>query len=579
MKLYNKLIAALLLVAGTSCTEIEDHPDGRITLDEVFANPKYTGGYLNACYGGLGRGHGHVYGSSSFLCAVTDDAHDVDDTSNGNMYKWNIGAATPFNNPLERFWDLYAFIRKCNVMLNRLETANIHSEVTREQYRGELHTLRAFYYLQLMRDYGAVPIVTDNVDDLTFDYSSIKACTASDVARQIIADCNDALDCEALPWRSGTNDRDAYRMNKAIACAVMSEAALFAASPLYSDGSFTWADAEKVTSKALTLCTSNGYSLFTTAPTHDGLSQAYNVYDYYFLQAYDIKGVADPETIMGHKGNYSIWNKHGLPVTEGQERAGSCPSQELVDSYETIDGIQPILGYADEDHLYPIINPEAKLYDPDDPYANRDPRLKATIYYNGARIKPNKATPVVSTGTNGNCAISATSPRNTRTGYYLKKFCSPDSRRGKANDGAVRSFRLAELYLNYAEAALEAAQGDNVPDAVANAVNEVRSRVGMPGLDASMGKEAFRERLRNERRVELAYEDNRFYDVRRWKILDQTGKVVTGMRPAHTGGYERFVVSRRNAYTDKFLLKPIPGDDAIRLIQHTNVDFQNPGWM
>ncbi|MDE6527532.1 MAG: RagB/SusD family nutrient uptake outer membrane protein, partial [Muribaculaceae bacterium] len=115
-----------------------------------------------------------------------------------------------------------------------------------------------------------------------------------------------------------------------------------------------------------------------------------------------------------------------------------------------------------------------------------------------------------------------------------------------------------------------------------DAVNAVRARVGMPGLPAGMTKDEFRTRVRNERRVELAYEGHRFYDVRRWKILDKTDRVVTGMKvnkdDAGNETFERFVVSRRNAYTDKWLLLPVPGNEVARLFTQTGVNFQNPGW-
>jgi hypothetical protein len=145
----------------------------------------------------------------------------------------------------------------------------------------------------------------------------------------------------------------------------------------------------------------------------------------------------------------------------------------------------------------------------------------------------------------------------------------------------MRKIRLAELYLNYAEAANEAA-ASTAPDDAVDAVNAVRARVGMPALPYGMSKDDFRIRVRNERRVELAYEGHRFYDVRRWNILNQTDRVVTGMHvikdASGSESYERFVVSRRNAWTDKYLHLPIPGDEVARLLTQTGINFQNTGW-
>ena len=110
----------------------------------------------------------------------------------------------------------------------------------------------------------------------------------------------------------------------------------------------------------------------------------------------------------------------------------------------------------------------------------------------------------------------------------------------------------------------------------------VRARVGMPKLPEGMTADEFRIRVRNERRVELAYEGHRFYDVRRWGILDKTDRVVTGMKVIKnaddTESYQRFVVSHRNAWDAKHLRLPIPGEEVARLLKQTGVNFQNPGW-
>ena len=172
--------------------------------------------------------------------------------------------------------------------------------------------------------------------------------------------------------------------------------------------------------------------------------------------------------------------------------------------------------------------------------------------------------------------------RYTRTGYYIRKFSAPTSSRNGNNDGWMRTMRLAELYLNFAEAANEAATGATAPDEAVDAVNAVRARVGMPEIQKGISKDEFRTRVRNERRVELAYEGHRFYDVRRWNILKETDKVVTGMKvvkdAAGNDTFERFVVSHRNAWDDKWLLLPVPGEEVARLYTQTGINFQNPGW-
>ena len=193
---------------------------------------------------------------------------------------------------------------------------------------------------------------------------------------------------------------------------------------------------------------------------------------------------------------------------------------------------------------------------------------------------------VAETFVGGNCEISTstTNVRNTRTGYYLRKFNSAVSETGANDDGYFKIFRLAELYLNFAEAAYNATgpyvkYGDL---SAYDAVNAIRARVEMPGLPEGLLKEDFENRYRNERRVELAFEEHRFFDVRRWKILNETDRGVTGVRITknadETFSYERINMVNRQTYNDKYLLFPIPQSEVAKMLQYTGTNWQNPGW-
>lgn len=593
MKL-NAIKYAMMLAAGAfaaGCTDITDYPDGRMSFDDVFQNPKLVGGYMNSCYISAVGDYGQRYADHTFLASASDEAHDTDDAVGGTMYQWNSGFMTPFSVPWywmeivgntvkqrEDIWNYYAAIRRCNIMVDRVESATIRLDSERESYRGEARGLRSYYYLELIRNYGGVPLVLDNTTELEDDWGTARKATFSEVAQQIINDSREVIyDNTFLEWTSGVTDQAMNRWNKAMSAAVMSEAALYAASPLNNDGTITWADAAEICKEALDLCTSNGYALVTRQPENDYLRTSYNAYDYFFTSAIDTRAVNDTESILYAKNRMDAWQYCGRPTTEGQSSAGSCPSQELIDSYETLQGEMPVLGYADADHLQPILNPAAQ-YDEQNPYENRDPRLMATVYHHGSRLMPLEEDGLVDIREGGNCQVSDNQVRYTRTGYYIRKFSSPSSSRSGNNDGYMRRMRLAELYLNYAEAANEASVDGKAPDRAVRAVNQVRARVGMPELPYGMSQDEFRTRVRNERRVELAYEGHRFYDVRRWKILDQTDKVVTGVKVDADGRYSRFVVSRRNAWQDKFLRLPIPGDEVARLMMQTGVNMQNPGW-
>ncbi len=194
----------------------------------------------------------------------------------------------------------------------------------------------------------------------------------------------------------------------------------------------------------------------------------------------------------------------------------------------------------------------------------------------------------VETFVGGKEEISDISRKNTRTGYYQRKFNNYKSTLSNSADGAVRLFRLAELYLNFAESANQSAGPDVAISAgsltlsARDAVNAVRTRAGMPAFPAGMAKDVFEKKYRNERRIELAFEEHRFFDVRRWKILDQTDKFVTGMRITKSGStltYSRFKFPDRICSSTKWLMYPIDQAEVDKIIGFSSANWQNPGWL
>jgi hypothetical protein len=279
----------------------------------------------------------------------------------------------------------------------------------------------------------------------------------------------------------------------------------------------------------------------------------------------------------------------------------------LVDSYETIDG-KPILDlanpYLDEKHLEPNYNDNNTLYDPKNPYANRDPRFYASIYYNGSKRKcfwsfaeapgsfenypapmGNRTRIIATYVGEPQTGISASVRKATRTGYFERKFLHPNSGGDNVVGGANwKLFRLGEVILNFAEAAAEAGK---LAEA-AEAVNEIRRRVGMPDLPTGLSKEELILRVRQERRVELAMEENRYFDVRRWCTptgdLSKTDKWITAAEitrnsdGTYTYGRRTVRSTERKCYTNKFLWVPMPLAEANRLKAITGEDWQNAGW-
>ncbi|QNL50455.1 RagB/SusD family nutrient uptake outer membrane protein [Olivibacter sp. SDN3] len=590
MKTQREILVLLFLtmVFGLlSCNkQLDLQSDGRLTLDEVFSDYNRTRGYLNSCYG---------YTPAPYIdrSSYSDEAQDADDITPGSNYiVWYRGSVTASNYGSysadgSPWGQLYEGIRKCNVFIESIKTATVYaSEEEKASWVAQAHTLRALYYLQLIKRYGGVPIF-DMPLAVDHDFSQDKRASFSEVVSFILADCDRALEVPAN--RTGFSwdvyDNQFGIMTRAVAYAIKSQAVTYAASPLWSDGTYTWADAVTISGEALSECLANGYELFDVQPAE---GEAQNAYALYFFTSSNDQRTVDKETIYQGGDQMEIWRNAGLPSNAGMDRTGPCPTQELIDSYEMANGEPPILGYTDDDRTIPTIN-NSSGYDELNPYVGRDPRFYASIYYNGAVRHLDQPTgQKVETFVGGREGISANSRRNTRTGYYLRKYNNHRSGLNNNADGAVRLFRLAELYLNFAEAAYQAF-GPDASVAIGNrsltareAINAVRRRAGMPDLPAGLSDEDFEKRYRNERRVEFAFEEHRFFDVRRWKILDQTDRFVTGMRITGTGdnpGYNRFKLANRSCWSDKFLIYPIDQHEVNKMVELSGENWQNPGWL
>lgn len=572
----------------TSCSDkLELEYDGRSSLDELFRTKNGVRGYLNACYG-------YRIMPEIERSVLTDEAHSSERVYQGSLPSlWYVDAysAANYSNVDGQPWTgIYQSIRKCNVFLKRMEgvsandLASLEDEVT--SWKAQAYTLRALYYLQLIKRYGSVPLITEPYE-IAHDFSQDVRVSVSAVVNQILADCDAAMAAPQLPlgfsWTIRTGEN--YIMNRAVVQAIRSQAILYAASPLYGSDSYSWQDAASITGNALSSLLSNGYELWTETP---GAGVAQNAYALYFITPHDEQRARDKETIYGGV-RVNVWGGNGMPSTPGQSSAGACPTQELVDSYEMqATGLLPVTGYSDPQHLQPVIN-TASGYDPQNPYEGRDPRFYATIYFNGApRNLESPTANLCDSYVGGKDGISSTDRRNTHTGYYLRKYNNWRSGRDNNADGEIRMFRLAELYLNFAEAAYQATGnpdqamdiGNGMSLSARDAVNTIRRRAGMPDLPAGLSKGDFEIRYRNERRVELAYEGHRYFDVRRWKIMGESEHYVTGMRITENGGdytYER-ISFERESYKEKLYLYPIPQAEINKMQSHTGTSWQNPGW-
>ncbi|OJW60813.1 MAG: hypothetical protein BGO55_30295 [Sphingobacteriales bacterium 50-39] len=573
-KIFIFIIGAALFLASCKKDPLNITPDGRLTLDQVFKDQIQTESFVNTIYGKIPL-YFFNYNSYGFLAGITDEAQDNRNTFIGGMaLQWQNGALTPSSSPLAGMLDYSIWwqgIGYSNLFLANIDNANISDTAKKSRLKGEVQMLRAFFYWELVKQYGPMPAVSKPFA-AGFDFSALTRPSFQEVVNFIVSDCDAVIANQNVPLRI-TDASERGRFPKAVAYAIKTQALLFNASPLWNQSNDVskWAAASQAGQQAI------------QALTVQGDYQLYQDYGQYFLKTQDLGGsILDHETIYElpyPAGVFSVINTiptNGLIIGTS---AGACPSQELVDSYDMQGTGEPaVLGYSDADHLQPIINP-ASGYDETNPYVGRDPRFYATVWFDGSHYG-------VINGVDHNIqAYVGGSDQllpylqfaNTRTGYYLRKWYDPLIPANQlVQQSKWKKYRLAEIYLNYAEAENEA----NGPANAYAAVNIVRSRAGMPNLPAGLTQDQMRDRIHRERRVEFAYEEHRFWDVRRWKILSQTDKLVTGLQIAKNGGsftYSRFVTERRGfGWQDKYLLFPIPLSEASLIPDFSK--NQNPGW-
>lgn len=387
------VIAVFLGLA--SCADLDLPSDGRLTLNDIFKEYNTSRNYFDRCRDYIPQ-VGFSYGSTP-LASFSDEAHDASDGVSGLINDWYNNRTSASNNPLaggsiDPWSHYFEGIRKCNTFLESINdpaiaTARIDQE-EKNGWIGEVLILRAFYYLQLIKRYGGVPIISKPYS-VTHDFSVDKRSTFEECVDFILADCDAAL---ALPegttptigFRWNISDNERGHITRAFAYAVKSQAALFAASPLWNNGNskYNWQKATEITKEALDQCLLHGFKLFDIVPEAD---IAQNAYAYYFIYRSDPSRSVDKETIFETTAaRTNVWKWAGTPITLGMEKAGAGPSQELVDAYGMqSSGEMAVLGYSDASHLQPIVNTNSG-YDPANPYVGRDPRFYASIYYNGA---------------------------------------------------------------------------------------------------------------------------------------------------------------------------------------------------
>ena len=540
-----------------SCNDFLDREeDSFIDKTATFDSYNRTKQYLTYAYSLLPEGLNRFSGGA-LLGAATDDACFAIESS--NIQQFNNGSWNALSNP-DNVWNRYfAGIAKCCTLLENSNHVNLDisrlDPAKRVEYennlkdirmwRAEAHFLRAYFNFELLKRYGPIPIIKSTLD-INKDYSDTPRPTMKEVVEFIANDCDMAADSlELTPWR---NMNDAFgRATKGAALALKSRLLLYAASPLYVDfgdideankpsDATLWKAAADAAKAVIDL---NQYAL---APAYDDLfKNDFQNKEYIFVRRYP---------------SNSDFEKSNFPVSYGG-KGGTNPSQNLIDDYEMLDGT-----------AFDWSDPVKAAH----PFENRDERLLATVLMNGVLFKGKR----IATYPGG--ADAMPNPNATKTGYYLRKFLNENVniQTGGGSDGhVVPLFRLAEIYLNYAEALNE--YDPTNPD-IAVYLNKIRERVSLPDVPSGLTQEQMRTLIHHERRVELAFEEHRFWDVRRWKVASSTlGAPVKGVKitqdDAGNFTYSPVQVEQR-VFQPKMYWYPIPQSEVLKL-HHWE---QNKGW-
>jgi hypothetical protein len=548
MKKLSLSLIIVLSLAIISCNkDFLDVTPTQLTDEAIWKDPKlaeaailnlYTGAKLSdkeasqgERYIGFGRGfHWAMYAS------VTDEAvYSNDDQT----YLVQRGQLNPSNYGwMSTVWGRsYRSIREANLALSKIVQTPV-TEERRTMLNAEIRFVRAFRYFDLLKGFGGVPLIGDKVSQLTDDFSEYYERASIQQTADYIAGELDAV-MSVLPadpsdtWKRG-------RATKAAAMALKSRVLLYAASPLYTNNVNDAAKWQKAATAAKDVMDLNKFSLvtglsadasenyrllFVSTPTQEDI----------FYREYTNTSPSMAMERMNAPNGYGGWG-------------GNCPMQNLVDDYEMDNGVA-------------IASPGSG-YDEQNPYVNRDPRFYATILFNGSQYRGRQIETFLPSGKD---SPDGNEPWNTSpTGYYLRKFLKESITLDDWNNMGTatwRYFRYAEILLNYAEAQNEAVGADQ---SVYDAVNAIRTRAGMPALPAGLSQAEMRDRIRNERRIELAYEEHRYFDVRRWLIAEvEENQQAQGMSITNNG---TLTFARKEALGGKTFQKqhywfPIPFEE------------------
>ncbi|MBK3518281.1 RagB/SusD family nutrient uptake outer membrane protein [Carboxylicivirga marina] len=499
--IFTALLISLLAFTSFSCSDYLDYDEDKVWTDELVWT-EYTNveKYLAAIYDKTPSTFAYVGGA--FLAASTDDAEHANLSS--DVERYNTGALSEFSHPNSGWSKNYDGIRLASKFIENADTLTLYKNKWNDNYntqleylyrwRGEARFLKAYFYFELIKRYGGVPIVEKWVNEYLPADATRKPF--NEVVEYIALTCDSAM--KYLPVKSEFKNSDMGHATKGAALALKTRAFLYAASELNNPTGAYHAYYDS--------CAVNAARLFNMGYSVSGVN-----YNDLFTPGSGVHFKNNDVIFDKRAAASNSLEKSNYPVGFNQGSGHTNPTQDLVDAFEMADGTP--FDWDNSTHAAA-------------PYENRDPRFYATILHNGAQMDVGNVEMArkVETFNGGLDGPVQEFTIGTRTGYYLKKYIHTnlDFVQGNMKQHYWFLFRYAEVLLNYAEAMNELHNDPDVDPSgygmtAREAVNMVRSRVNMPAVVAANADE-FRTKLRNERRVELAFEDHRHWDVRRWNV-------------------------------------------------------------
>jgi len=598
-------VVCLVMLAPAGCKKgyFDNIPDNIITVDNIFENRGQTERWLAGLYSSIPDIWAAPY---TYQYMGISDEIEFANWGVGTAPSINNGAITADGSP-SNFSAYYEKIRLASIFLEKIDNnkeilALPNGPELIKQYKGEARFMRAYYYWLMMKELGPVvlmPLKSASInDDFQIPRSSWDECVNFVLAEMAIAKADVPLQNYAVGSSTELDPAQTGRINKLIVSSVESQILLYHASPLFNGntelGDFKnldgkqlfnqtydgtrWKKAADASKAAIDMAILNGKGLFKVADD-DPFRAAYLSCRNMFWDGWKTEGI----WLRSASDENGSWERHCSPRSiSGGAWNGMGVLQNLVDDFRMKDGSAISNNSSYNENTYPntegVIGTGSKtttLYvaGTNQMYRNREARFYVDVTFNGS-VNPGVAKANTPTENNSRVEFFKTGSSGKdgnardwpKTGYTARKNIIPNINFNPSvtNDRPAMLIRLAELYLNYAEALNEADPGN--PD-ILKYLNEIRVRGGLPALTGTLSQEDMRKEIRLERRIELCYESGiRYFDVRRWKIADKPGSnqggamygmnIDAGTSLSDPAFHVRTVATVRKAWQRKYYFFP-----------------------